>query len=246
MKTLARSNLAAATILAALACAVVPARADTTTYSLNTFNLGGYTGPFGIVTVDRTSTLTATITFDAADGFLFFGTNAVGVNVNSTTWTLDPTITGTNSWPNFSSPGPYSNGGAANMDGFGTFNQTIDSFDGFQHSANEIIFSITSTGTSWANATEVLFANAGGSFVAAQLGVCATATGGTQTSTCDGLGGFRATGFVSNSSTSSSTSSSQGGSSSGDIPEPNSGLIAILGLGLLGGTLVARSRSRRS
>ena len=34
-------------------------------------------------------------------------------------------------------PGPWSNGGVANEDGWGSFNQTVDSFDGYTHSSND-------------------------------------------------------------------------------------------------------------
>lgn len=58
---------------------------------------------------------------------------------------------------------------------------------------------------------------------------------------------FTVAGFVNSSSSSSSSSTSSSGlaSSSGNIPEPNSGLLALLGVGLLGAGFLRRLHTRR-
>ena len=56
------------------------------------------------------------------------------------------------------------------MDGFGVFNQTIDSSDGFTHSSSTISFTLTNTsGSTWANVAAVLAANSEGLLAAAHI-----------------------------------------------------------------------------
>jgi hypothetical protein len=151
---------------AVLVCGVsaVSARADTVSFTLGTANISGFTGPYASVLVNRTSTTTATLTFtslvNGGDIYLMGGQGVVAANFNATSWTLG-TITGSNSGSGFT-PGTWSNGGAANEDGFGSFNQTIDAFDGYQHSSDTISFSVTNNSGTWATAGNVLAANAGG------------------------------------------------------------------------------------
>src|SRR5712691_10777748 len=78
-----------------IAFAVQQAKADSFTYSLANGNaaISGYTGPYGSVLVDLTSSTTADITFTAATGFLIGDGGTAGVNVNAGSWTLG-TITG--------------------------------------------------------------------------------------------------------------------------------------------------------
>ncbi len=71
------------------------------------------------------------------------------------------TITGSNAGTGFS-PGPYSDGGSGNVDGFGVFNQTINSFDGFPNSSDSISFVVTDTSGTWASASNVMTRNSGG------------------------------------------------------------------------------------
>jgi hypothetical protein len=164
----------------ALAIAGVPAHADIAVYTLTQFNVPGFTSPFGTVTVNRTSTTTATLTYDAAAGYVFIDGGAAAANINATTWTLG-SISGT--------PGAgfgvatYSDGGAGNEDGWGSFNQTINQSDGFADGSVQIVFSITDTSGTWADAASVLIANTdpngGHHFVAAHIAGC-TDSAGTQ------------------------------------------------------------------
>ncbi len=70
------------------------ASADTISFTINTPNtaISGFTGPYATVTVNRTSTTMATITFtsDTAAGniYLMGDGSSVDVNVNATSWTV--------------------------------------------------------------------------------------------------------------------------------------------------------------
>lgn len=192
---------------------------NTANSGLNTSSAGCCTGPYATVTINRSSTTSATITFDSLTNggftYLIGSQNGAAVNVNGT-FTVSG-ITGSNSLPGFSfnAASDLSNGGAANMDGFGAFNESIAFFDGFTHTATELKFTLTATGTtSWATASSVLKPNAGGFEVAYHGFSCAVS--------CTGSTGATSTGFASN------------GPSA--VPEPTSlamsgALIGILALG---------------
>ena len=150
--------------------------ADTLVFDLNVANIP-FTGPYIEVTVDRTSSTTATFTFDSltngGNTYLMHSNGAAAVNINGT-FTLD-SFSASNSLPGFSTPVP-SNGGSGTEDGFGSFNQTISLFDGFNSpnggAANEIVFSVTLTSGTWASAANVLTPNGSGQVAAAQIGAC--------------------------------------------------------------------------
>ena len=155
------------------------ARADTVTYYLtfgNTPYAGPYyAGPYASVAVNRTSTITATITFTSltAGGniYLMGDGSSVAVNVNASLFSVSG-ITGSNNGTGFT-PGSYSNGGSGIVDAFGTFNQTISSFGGFTHSSDTISFTLTNNSGTWGSASAVLTANSGGSLAAAHIFVTA-------------------------------------------------------------------------
>jgi protein with PEP-CTERM/exosortase system signal len=192
-----------------------PVEADTITFDLTTGNsaISGYPGPYASVLVNRTSTTTATITFTSLTNsgriYLFGDGSSVGVNVNAASWTLGP-ITGSNAGAGFS-PASYSNAGSQNVNGFGIFNQVIDSGDGFTHSSDTISFSLTDTSGSWASAMAVLLANSTGSLAEAHVFVTDFPA--------DASNGAIATGFASN----------------GADTVPDSGTtVALLGIALVG------------
>jgi VPDSG-CTERM motif len=151
---------------------VQPAKADFL-FDLTAGNsaISGFPGPYAQVDVNRTSATTATITFtsltNSGNIYLLGDGGSVDVNVNATTFTLGA-ITGSNAGTGFT-PGPYSNSGSGNVDGFGVFNQTITSFDGFTHSSDTISFSLTNTSGTWATANSVLTANANGALAGAHI-----------------------------------------------------------------------------
>src|SRR5262249_51786514 len=143
----------------ALGTSSLPAHADIISFDLGSGNsaISGFTGPYAHVQVNRTSSTMATITFtsltNSGNIYLLGDGGSVGVNVNASSFTLG-TITGSNAGTGFT-PGPWSDGGAGNEDGFGSFNQTINSFDGFTHSSDMIAFDITNTSGTWAAAANV-------------------------------------------------------------------------------------------
>jgi hypothetical protein len=162
-----------------------------TTYSLSAGNsaISGYPAPYGSASVSLVGN-TATITFTAANTaafqYMFGDGGSVAVNVNGA-FTLGA-ITGTH-LPGFGFQNAegYSNGGAGNEDGFGSFNLTINSSDGYTRSSNSISFTLTG---SWANEASVLTANANGALVGAHIFVAAFPA--------DPNAGALATGFAAN------------------------------------------------
>ena len=169
-----RLKFLAAVMIGIVALGLQQAKADTFSFSLNAVNvLPGNSGPFVSVLVNRTSSTTPTITFTSltksGNIFLLGKNGAVAVNVNAASWSLGSLVNiGTNSGIGFT-PGPWSNGGAGNEDGFGSFNQTINSFDGFTHSSTTMSFSLTNTSGSWASAATVLKPNGSGNLAAASI-----------------------------------------------------------------------------
>jgi hypothetical protein len=124
-------------------------------------------------------------------------------------------MTGSNGGTGFS-PGPYSDGGSQNVDGHGIFNQTIDSFDGYTHSADSVSFTLSDTSGTWASAANVLTANSNGFLAAAHIFVTAFPA--------DASNGALATGYAAG------------------VPEP--GTFGLVALGLLG--LIAAVRKRQN
>ena len=164
-----------APVLIAIACFGLQQAKAVTVYSLTVGNsaISGYPPPYGSASVTLVGS-TATITFTAANTaayqYLFGDGGSVAVNVNGA-FTLG-SITGTH-LPGFGFQAGegYSNGGASNQDGFGSFNLTINSSQGYTDASNSITFSITQTsGTPWlADGSNVLIANAQGATVAAHI-----------------------------------------------------------------------------
>lgn len=210
-------------------------------FTLDTGNsaISGNTGPYAQVTVHLVDSTNATITFDSLctggvalgdpgctsnDVFLMGDGSTVAVNVNATSFTLG-SITGTNTGTGFTSPPPYSDGGSGNVNGFGTFNQTINSFDGFTHSSDEVSFALTNTGGTWADVNSVLAENSNGALAAAHIFVTAFPA--------NAANGAIVTGFAAGNGTLIPPE---------EIPEP--GILALLSVALLGmGFIAMRRRS---
>jgi len=158
-------------VLIAIACLGLQQAKAITTYSLGAGNsaISGYPAPYGSASVSLVGN-TATIIFTAANTasyqYLFGDGGSVAVNVNGA-FTLGA-ITGTQ-LPGFG-PTTYSNGGAGNEDGFGSFNLTINSNGGYTTASKSITFTLTG---SWANEGSVLTANANGALVGAHIFVAA-------------------------------------------------------------------------
>ena len=191
------------------------ASADSISYTLSNSNLGsGFTGPFGTVNVSLSGS-TATITFTAGSGYVFLDGSIGDLNINGT-WSLG-TVTG------ITCATAGCDGSFGNVDGFGTFNQTINSKAGFGSAVTSFSFTITETGTTnWGSAAGVLFANSTGGHVAAHI--APTSLGGA------------CTGFASDGTTSSTTPP---GGCAGTVPD---GGVTLM---LLGGALVGIETLRR-
>lgn len=181
--------------------------------------ISGFAGPYADVTVDLTSSTTATITFTsntvAGNTYLFGDSSAAAVNVNATSWTLGG-LSASNSGTGFTTPS-LSDSGSANVDSFGVFNQTVKDFDGLMYSADTLSFTLTNTSGTWASASSVLAANANGNVAAAHIFVCADTSPGV----CDASVPALTTGYAS------------------QLPEPSA--LALL---LIGGSMLAAGRQR--
>jgi hypothetical protein len=168
-----------AVLIALAGLGLQQAKADTI-YTLSAGNTAltsaGFTGPYATVDVHLVTSDTATVTFTGLTQtisgttyqYLFGDSSSVGVNVNASSWTISG-ITGTNSGTGFT-PGPYSDGGSGQVDGFGVVNQTVTDFDGFKNSASVVTFVLTNqTTTLWTSSSSVLIANSQGTIVAAHI-----------------------------------------------------------------------------
>ena len=191
------------------------------------FNLGtgnsdisAYSGPYAQVDVHLTDSTHATITFksltNSGNIYLLGDGSSAAVNVNASSWTLGSIITGSNAGTGFT-PGPWSGDGSKNVDGFGVFNQTIKSDDGFTSSSDTISFSLTDNSGTWADAGSVLTGNADGWLAAAHIFVTS--------SPANAENGAVVTGFASGVT---------------QVPEP--GTILLLITGLLGLAVYGRMK----
>jgi len=210
-------------LFGAVAAAWVNVASADFVFDLGVGNVGlsGFSGPFAQVDVALVDSTHATITFtsltNSGNIYLLGDGGSVGVNVNAASFTLGPTaISGSNAGTGFT-PGPWSDGGVGNEDGFGSFNQTINSFDGFTHSSDTISFELTDLSGTWASANDVLTGNSAGNLAAAHIFVT--------TFPANASNGAIVTGFA----------TGDGGGGGNFVPEPGS-------LALLGGAAVFRRR----
>jgi hypothetical protein len=197
------------------------ASADVFTSILNAPNdaVSGFSGPYGTVTVDLTSSTTATVTFTSAvvggNIYLFGDGSTAAVNVNASSFTIT-NVSGSNAGTGFT-PGPYTvenPPGTSNVSSFGSFNGVIDSFDGFTHTSDTVSFTVTDLSGTWASAANVLTPNADGFDAVAHIFITS--------SPAHAANGAIVTGFA--------------GENGGPVvPEPSTMAIAALGaLGFIG------------
>jgi len=164
----------AALVIGIAALGLQQAKADSIGFDLGTGNSGisGFPGPYVHVVVNRTDATHATISFtgliNSGNIYLMGGAQAVDFNVNATSWTVG--LLSSSRFPGFSSQSSdLTIAGANNADGFGSFNQTVDNFDGYTHSWTSLEFSLTNTSGTWASASAVLTPNASGLLAAAHI-----------------------------------------------------------------------------
>ena len=151
-------------LIALVGLGLQQAKADIYSFDLATGNaaISGFPGPYANVSIDLTSSNTATITMTAYAGFLIGGGQAADFNVNASSWSISNLA--------FNGTGAVSDGQSNNADGFGSFNQTFDVFDGFTNAGTLLTFTLTGgAGTNWLNAMQVLIANNKGWLAAAHI-----------------------------------------------------------------------------
>jgi hypothetical protein len=209
---------------------VAPAAQATTMFTLVTNNggFGNPPGPYGTVAVNLVSSTEATITLTGnqvgSNVYLFADGGTLGFNTNGAV-TIQ-SITGSNSRTDSGfgafTPGPFTDAGSGNEDGFGSFSNTINDFDGYQHSINSLTVDITLNSGSWASDASVLTPNASGNSVAGHVFLAVDNGNGTISNT--GSTGFATNGIV-------------------RAPEPGS--LLLLGSGLAALAALNLKRRRR-
>jgi hypothetical protein len=169
-------TLLVVTFLLLLTSGALRVSADETTITLSAPNSGlsGFTGPYATVTIDLTTSTTATVTFDSLTNggyvYLMGSQGAADLNVNGT-YTLG-TVTETNSFSGFTSSFKANNPGQVSS--FGKFNLSLDNNDGFTDSATHFSFMLTDTSGTWASAANVLSPDSKGYDAAIHAFACAT------------------------------------------------------------------------
>jgi VPDSG-CTERM motif len=161
----------AAVLIAIAGFGLQQAKAFESDLSVGNSGISGFAGPYAHVSITLTSSTTATVTFTSLTNngniYLMGDGGSVALNVNAASFSVGP-IVGTNAGTGFT-PGPLTFAGGGTEDGFGGFNLTINSFDGFTHSSDTITFTLTNLSGTWASQADVVTVNGFGFDAAAHI-----------------------------------------------------------------------------
>jgi len=163
-------------------------------YDLTSSNIS-QTGPYAQVKVDLVDSTHATITFDSLTngGFTYLFAGGGGVAMVGANITGSFTLSSFSGTPYQSPGGTISDGGTGQLDGFGSFTQSLnDSASGPSNAFTEVTLSVTAnTGTTWSAITGVgglLTTNNQGEILAVHIGALASGNTTSFTTTGDAAG----------------------------------------------------------
>jgi len=222
--------LAIAAVLAA-----VPVKAWATSFNLTVNNLGMYTGPYVQVTLTLVDAHNIDVLFSSLSNggntYLMGGQGTVAVNVKNPDDVTVSNIANSNPFPGgfVNDTGDVTLQGPGNEDGFGSFNKTFDTFDGFTHSSSQVSFRLTDNVNSWVTFSDAFELNDSNFVAAAHIFVCANP--------CNQDNGAVATGYARNGPTPTQFDITE-------TPEPTT--MALFGTGLLFAASRARRHAKRS
>ncbi|PYL35260.1 MAG: hypothetical protein DMF35_02885 [Verrucomicrobia bacterium] len=159
----------------AIACLGLQQAKAVTMYSLTVPNaaISGFPPPYGEVSVSVVGSI-ATITFTADNTAAFQYLFGNGGSVNAGTGFT---------------PGGFTQDVAGNVDGLGSFNLRIKSFDGFTHASDTITFTLTNTSGTWATQADVVTLNASGFDAAAHIFVTTSPANASNSALATGFAG---------------------------------------------------------
>ncbi|MEN6622657.1 MAG: hypothetical protein ABFD50_14030 [Smithella sp.] len=132
--------------------------------SIPNTGISDYTGPYAHVDISLNNSQEAVVTVTTYTGFLIGTENAFGLNTNGAVTVSNLAWSGDasgNAHFESSSPGQ--------LDGFGNFNFVLSNFDGYTSAVSSLTFTLTSTGSGWTEAANVLSAPIGGYLSAAHI-----------------------------------------------------------------------------